>query len=141
MSPRKFDPHLCSNTLQFGFLATRPGLYAQSWSCQYISVELRMFLLSARRAELEVRHDDDNCSPLFIDQRSLRVFCVIFFFVYWLSLVRTSLNSTELRFFQVGPALKWIFGFHDLFQTILVCHLRSGISNVHNSLALPLPLH
>ena len=28
------------------------------------------------------------------------------------------------RFFQVDPALKWIVGFHGLFRTILLYHLR-----------------
>ena len=36
----------------------------QSWSRQCVSVELGMLLPSARRAELEVRRDDDKWNPL-----------------------------------------------------------------------------
>ena len=59
-----FDPHRHSNNRQYGFLATRPNLCALSWSRQCVSMELGMFLLSARTAELEVRRDDDKWSHL-----------------------------------------------------------------------------
>ena len=56
----KFDPYRRANGRQRGFLATHPNLCAWSWSRQGNSVELGMFLLSERRAELEVERDDDK---------------------------------------------------------------------------------
>ena len=38
------------------------------WSRQCVSVKLRMFLLAARRAELEVRRVDDKMKSTSIDQ-------------------------------------------------------------------------
>ena len=59
-----FDPHRHSNNRQYVVLATRPGWYKWLWSRQCGSVEKGMFLLSARRVELEVRSDHDKRNPL-----------------------------------------------------------------------------
>ena len=59
-------------------------------------VELGMFLLSARRTELEVRHDDENYSSPRLTENHCG-FCIIFCFVCRLRLLRISLKvSTEL---------------------------------------------
>ena len=60
-------------------------------------------------------------------------------------LVETCPNFLEglhwaLHFWQVGPALKWIFRFHDLFQTISLGLLRLGISKFHHFSEWSLPL-
>ena len=44
-----FEPHRCSNNHRFGSLATHPKLNEFSWSRQWISREVGMCLLSARR--------------------------------------------------------------------------------------------
>ena len=64
-------------------------------------------------------------------------FCVIICF----ALVETCPNFLQdlhwvPRFLQVGPASKWIFGFHDLFPTSLLCHLRSRTYNFRHFSAL-----
>ena len=64
MNLTKFDPHRRSKNRQHCFLTTHPRSYGFSWSRQCISGELGMCLLSARRAELEIRRDDDKWNPL-----------------------------------------------------------------------------
>ena len=65
MTPENnFDSHQCSNNHLHGIPARHPGSYMWSSSRQCISVELGMFLPSARRAERKVRRDDDECDAL-----------------------------------------------------------------------------
>ena len=94
-----------------------------------------------RHMELNSRYD---VSPS-MDQKFIAGFCVIFWFVFWLRLLRTSLKVFlwDLHSLQVGPAWEWIFGLLDLFQTILLLHLRLGTCNVnvHHSSAQLFPLH
>ena len=60
MSLTNVDPHRRSNR-QHGFPATRPSSSVfQSRPCT--SLEVGMFLLLARKAELELRRDDDKCN-------------------------------------------------------------------------------
>ena len=55
MTPISFDSHPCSSNHLCGFPATPPSCPGH---VKYMSVELGMFLLSARGTELEVRRDD-----------------------------------------------------------------------------------
>ena len=49
-----------SNSRQFVFLVQRPDLYEFTSLRQCTSVELGLILLSARKIELSVPHDDDK---------------------------------------------------------------------------------
>ena len=117
---RCLSPAAC----QYGFPAARPNLCALSWSRQKIPEELGKFLLPARRAEHEVRRDDD---------RSTNNRCGLSRLLFR-PLVETFPNFLEglfwdLHALQVGLALEWIFGRHNLFETSLLHHLRLGTWN------------
>ena len=58
------DPRRHSNDRQYGFLASHPDLCQQPWSHRCTSVGLGIILLSERRAELEVRRDDNEWNHL-----------------------------------------------------------------------------
>ena len=120
---RCLSPAAC----QYGFPAARPNLCALSWSRQKKKPEeLGKFLLPARRAEHEVRRDDD---------RSTNNRCGLSRLLFR-PLVETFPNFLEglfwdLHALQVGLALEWIFGRHNLFETSLLHHLRLGTWNCH----------
>ena len=83
-----------------------------------ISVELGRFLLSAPGARR-----DDKRNPFQLTQSH----CTLLRHLLFRPLVETSPNFLEgllrdLHFLQVGPALKWILGPHDLFHKVLLFH-------------------
>ena len=69
--------------------------------------------------------------PPSINQQSSRFF-VIFCVAYWQRLFRIFLkgSSEVVTLYKFGLASEWILGLHDHFQTIVLFHLRLGISKI-----------
>ena len=104
------------------------NVFQWNWDC---------FFFRAQRAELEVQRDDEKCDSL----RSANNLFGLLRQPLFRLLVGTCPNFLEaLRFLQVGPALKWIFGFRDLFQTIFTVPAAIGKMKF-SPMVLSLPLH
>ena len=84
-----------------------------------------MFLLSARRVELEVRSDHDKRNPLPLTKGH----CWLLRHLLFRLLVETfprfldGLFFFDLHSLQFGPASEWILGLHYPLRTILLFHL------------------
>ena len=97
-----------------------------------------------RHVELNSRFDVMTINEIPFDRpKILTAFSVILHVVCWLWLLRTSPEGLvwDLHSLQVGPASEWILGFHDLYQTIWLNHMRLRKWSVHHSSAWLFPLH
>ena len=121
MVPMIFDSHQCSNDRWNGFLATPPRSSVLTWPRECSAVVLGMILPLARsvEAELEVRRDNDQCNFLSIDPKSSRAsLSSLISSIGWSLSELPRRSPLSLRFLRVDPGSRWIFGSHDLLQTI-----------------------